>query len=31
MSRIKISTMQEKIEFIILKLGGKPDAEGTYI
>lgn len=25
MSRIKINTLQSKIEFIILSLGGKPD------
>ena len=27
MSRIKIQTLQSKVEFIILALGGKPDAD----
>lgn len=26
-SRIKLNTLQEKVEYIVLKLGGKPDEE----
>ena len=31
MSRIKINTLQSKIEYIILALGGKPDQDGILI
>jgi hypothetical protein len=28
MSRIKINTLQTKVEYIVLSLGGKPDSDG---